>query len=183
MPGMSETTGVSEPLFHSSAEIHVAAPPETVYEVISDLPRSGEWSPECEGGEWVAGEPARVGAVFEGKNSRSPDVVAWAPVVRGTWTTRAEVVAAEPGRTFRWAMLTKAGERQDSVWGYDIRPADGGSVLTHHFRMGAPTEGIRSITSGMDEAEKRRFFREWREKVAADLTTTLRRVKAVVEQQ
>ncbi len=183
MPGMSETSSASEPLFQSSAEIHICAAPQEVYEVISDLPRSGEWSPECRGGEWVAGEPGRVGALFQGENLRSPDVVAWAPVVRGTWTTRAEVVTAEPGRAFRWAMLTKAGQRQDSVWGFDIRPADGGSVLTHHFRMGTATEGIVGITAQMDETQKKQFFAEWGEKVAGDLSATLQRIKAVVEKR
>ncbi len=55
------------------------------------------------------------------------------------------------------------------------------SVLVHHFRMGAATEGIRGITAGMDEDEKRRFFAEWGEKVAADLGVTLERIKQVVE--
>ena len=35
------------PLFELSADIFVEASPEEVYSVVSDLPRSGEWSPEC----------------------------------------------------------------------------------------------------------------------------------------
>jgi len=33
----------------------VAASPQRVYELVSDLPRMGEWSPENTGGEWVKG--------------------------------------------------------------------------------------------------------------------------------
>ncbi|MGP2441709.1 SRPBCC family protein [Streptomyces sp. JW3] len=180
---MGETSRATEPLLRASADIGISATPREIYELISDLPRSGEWSPECQGGAWVAGEPATVGAVFRGENHRSPDVVSWAPVVRGAWTTHAEVVAAEPGRTFRWAMHDSAGHKQSSVWGFDIEAAAEGSVLVHHFRMDAATEGIRGITAEMDEVEKKRFFQEWGDKVAGDLAATLERVKAVVEKQ
>jgi hypothetical protein len=77
--------------------VPVAASPADVYAVVSNLPRSGEWSSECRGGTWVHGTPATVGAVFHGVNHRTADVVEWAPIVRGEWTTEAEVVAAEPG--------------------------------------------------------------------------------------
>ncbi|GAB3473865.1 SRPBCC family protein [Amycolatopsis cihanbeyliensis] len=178
---MAKTSVENAPLFRLSAEIHVAAPPAEVYAVVGDLARSGEWSPECVGGSWVSGEPGTVGAVFRGENLRGTDVVAWAPVVRGTWFTESEVVAAEPGRTFQWSMRTHSGEKQDSVWAYDIEARDGGSVLTHRFRMGSPTEGIRGITAEMDEAGKSAFFAEWGEKLAADLAVTLERIKHVIE--
>ncbi|GAA1739863.1 SRPBCC family protein [Luedemannella helvata] len=173
---------VSRPLFDVSVQTEVSAPPDRVYAVISDLGRSGEWSPECVGGSWTTGEPGTVGAVFRGENRRAVEVVAWAPVVRGTWFTESEVVAAEPGRTFAWSMRTRAGVRQDSVWAYDIAAAPGGgSVLTHRFRMGEATEGIRGITAGMDEAARERFFAEWGAKVAGDMRVTLGRIRQIVE--
>jgi hypothetical protein len=172
-----------EPLFQAGAEIRVEASPEAVYEVISDLGRSAEWSPECLGGEWVHGDPGAVGSVFRGRNHRAEDVVGWAPVVRGTWYTESEVVAAEPGRAFRWAMRTEAGAKQDSVWSFEIEPTDTGCVLAHRFRMGEPTEGIRGITAEMDDTEKRSFTRDWGEKVAADLQATVVRIRDVVESE
>ncbi|GAA2357066.1 SRPBCC family protein [Dactylosporangium salmoneum] len=169
------------PLLQSRAEIHVDATPAEVYAVISDLPRSGEWSAECVGGRWIAGTPATVGAVFQGDNLRRDDVVAWAPVVRGRWSTEAEVVAADPGRSFRWAMRDSAGNAQDSVWAFDIEPDGDGARLVHHFRMGRPTEGIRKIVSGLDDGRRARFFAEWGEKVRGDLAETLQRIKPVIE--
>ncbi|WP_406141789.1 SRPBCC family protein [Streptomyces sp. NBC_01089] len=169
------------PLFELRTHVKVSAAPDDVYAVVSDLPRSGEWSSECLGGEWISGEPATVGAVFSGENLRDEKVVAWAPVVRGKWTTQSEIVAAEPGHTFRWAMRDTSGNRQESVWGFDIEPADGGCTLTHHFRMDKATEGIRGIVAEMDEQQKRRFFTEWGAKVESDMTATLSRVKAVID--
>lgn len=171
------------PLFDIWSEIPVSAPADKVYSVVSDLTRSGEWSPECLGGEWVSGEPRTVGAVFRGKNLRSTEVVAWAPLIRGVWYTEAQVVAAEPGRTFRWAMRTHAGENQDSVWGFDMKPAESGCVLVHHFRMGRATEGIRKIVKDLDEDDRKRFVTDWTAKLEHDLAVTLERIKNVVEKE
>ncbi len=172
----------AETLFLVRVSVPVAASPRDVYAVVSDLPRSGEWSTECRGGSWVGGTPATVGAVFRGVNFREEDVVAWAPVVRGEWTTEAEVVAAEPGRRFSWSMRDSKGQKQDSVWTYEVEPFEGGSLLTHHFRMGDPTEGITGITAAMDDVDKQRFFSEWGKKLEGDLAATLDRIKAVIEE-
>ncbi|WP_433794962.1 SRPBCC family protein [Actinoplanes sp. CA-252034] len=178
---MTESIIDKSPVFAVRAQITVKASVDEVYAVVSDLPRSREWSPECTGGEWISGEPATVGAVFRGENLRADDVVGWAPLVRGVWYTQARITAAEPGRTFRWAMLTHVGENQQSVWGFDIEPAAEGSVLTHHFRMDRPTEGIYKIVADMDEEQRRRFFREWSEKLEQDVARTLESLKAVIE--
>jgi hypothetical protein len=178
---MDQVGTQTTPLFEVRAEVAVAARPEAVYAVVSDLSRSAEWSTECTGGTWVSGPPGAVGSVFLGENLRAEDVVAWAPVVRGIWRTESQVVAAQPGRAFRWAMRDSAGRVQESVWSYEIRPTAEGCVLVHHFRMNTATEGIRGITAEMDETEKRRFFADWGDKLAADLRATVQRVKAVVE--
>lgn len=178
---MTETIAQKAPLFEVRVETDVSATPEQAYAVVSDLPRCGEWSEECTGGEWLSGEPGEVGAVFRGHNWRSPTVVAWAPVVRGEWSTHAEVVAAEIGTAFRWAMCDSAGAVQESVWSFEIAAADDGCRLTHHFRMGAATEGIRGITAEMDPGERAKFFSEWGTKLAGDMDATLARVKGVIE--
>jgi hypothetical protein len=168
--------------FQICVEVDVDRPPDEVYAVVSDLRRSGEWSTECTGGSWVSGEPATVGAVFRGDNFRAGDVVSWAPVARGHWSTEAQVVAAEPGVTFCWAMRDSAGRLQESVWGFDIEPRGSGSLLIHHFRMGRLTEGMRSFKAQMSAQEQRRFLREWGRKLERDVAATLERIKAVIEQ-
>lgn len=178
---MTDSIIEQSPLFDLRGQISVNASPAEVYAVVSDLTRSAEWSPECTGGEWISGPPAAVGSIFRGENLRSKDVVGWAPLIRGIWYTEARVIAAEPGRTFRWAMLTHTRENQQSVWGFDIEPAPEGSVLVHHFRMDRPTEGIYHIVDDLDEDARKRFVTEWSEKLEQDIARTLESIKLVIE--
>jgi Polyketide cyclase / dehydrase and lipid transport len=180
---MAESNSRSGPLFQLHSEVRVAASPADVYAVVTDLGRSAEWSPECQGGQWVSGSPATVGAVFRGENFRGDDIVAWAPITRGDWTTEAQVIEAEPDRVFRWAMRDKTGHCQSSVWGFVVEPAEEGSTLTHDFQMDEPTEGIHHITADMTAPEAGRFFAEWGAKVQGDLAITLERIKEIVEKQ
>ena len=169
------------PLFELRKDQYVAADPQVVYSVVSDLPRSSEWSPECRGGKWIEGVPGTPGAVFRGENLRRDDVVGWAPLVRGTWTTDCRIVAAEPGSTFQWMMLSHVGSNQESIWGFDIAPVAGGSTLTHHFRMGTATAGIQNIVAELDEESRKRFISEWTSKLEDDLAVTLQRLKNILE--
>ncbi|HMC68277.1 MAG TPA: SRPBCC family protein, partial [Mycobacteriales bacterium] len=69
----------------------VKAAPLRLYELIADLPRMGEWSPENTGGKWLGGTtgPA-TGARFRGTNRHGVAV----------WMTTVTVTAADPGRRF-----------------------------------------------------------------------------------
>jgi uncharacterized protein YndB with AHSA1/START domain len=89
----------------------VAAPAEVVYALVADLPRMGEWSPECERVTWLGGATAAAeGAKFLGHNR-----VGW---VR--WMTQGQVVAAEPGR--RLAFEITFGLLKVARWEYLIAP-------------------------------------------------------------
>ncbi len=98
----------------------VDASPETVWRLVSDLPRMGEWSPECVRCEWLDGAtgPA-VGARFKGHNRRGAR----------RWSTTGRIVAADPGRELAWDVTSVFG-LPVARWRYRIRPVDGGSELT-----------------------------------------------------
>src|SRR5438445_1749111 len=53
---------------HREASIEIQASPEAIYDLVSDLPRMGEWSPENIGGEWQGGGSGQVGDRFIGHN-------------------------------------------------------------------------------------------------------------------
>lgn len=172
----------TRPLFRVSEHVHVDVSPEEAYALVSTLENSRLWSPECQGGTWI-GEPGRVGSIFRGENYRAEEVVGWAPLVRGTWFTEAEVTAAEPGRTFQWAMLTHTGTAQKSVWGFDMEPDGVGCRLRHHFEMTEATEGIHHIVADLDEEARGRFVEEWSTKLQDDIGLTLERIRGILEGQ
>lgn len=96
----------------------IAAPAQRVWELVSDLPRMGEYSPEAVGGRWVGGGGPRLGATFRGRNGRG----------LRRWSTRSRVVRCEPGSAF--AFEVSAVGMVAAEWAYDIAPAEGGCRLT-----------------------------------------------------
>jgi len=101
--------------FTHAESIVVAAPPARVYDVVSDVTRTGEWSPVCTGCTWDEGDGPRLGAHFTGRNE----------VPGRVWETRSEVVAADPGRAFAWEV--NGGFVR---WGYELEPDGEGTRLT-----------------------------------------------------
>lgn len=100
----------------------INAPAERLYEMISDLPRMGEWSPENTGGRWTKGAtgPA-VGARFKGRNRKT-----W-----HRWSTDVTVVTATPGQEF--AFDVTAGPVKVARWGYRFEPDGDGTKVTEYW--------------------------------------------------
>jgi Polyketide cyclase / dehydrase and lipid transport len=96
----------------------MAGDPQKVYELITDVTRMGEWSPESAGGKWLNGAPGTVGSTFRGDNRR--------PWMK--WSTICTVIAAERGKRFAFAV--KAAGRPVSTWEYEITPRTGGCQVT-----------------------------------------------------
>lgn len=96
----------------ASASVTVSATPDQVYDVVSDITRTGEWSPVCRSAEWVDPDRTGEGAQFLGHNDDGAK----------EWTTTSTVVAARPGETFAW----EVGESYVR-WGYDLRAVEGGA--------------------------------------------------------
>src|SRR5439155_18268980 len=93
----------------------IRADPATLWRLVSDLPRMGEWSPENTGGRWLDGAtgPA-VGARLRGTNRSG-----WR-----FWMTTVTVTAAEPGR--RFAFDVDGAGVPVSSWEYDIEETPDG---------------------------------------------------------
>jgi hypothetical protein len=103
-----------------SSVVVAGVPPEDVWTLVSDVTRTGEWSPENVGGRWVGGADGPApGARFVGRNRNG--MFRW-------WTT-CVVVAAEPGR--RFAFDVSAGPVPVARWDYRLTPAGtGGTELS-----------------------------------------------------
>ncbi len=104
--------------------IHVASPPETLYALVSDVRRMGEWSPECLRCAWIDGArgPA-VGARFKGTSKRG--------FVR--WSTTPRVVTADEGREF--AFVTSHRGHDETKWTYRFERDGAGTRVTESFEM------------------------------------------------
>ncbi len=98
----------------------VAATPQQVYDLVSDVTRTGEWSPICRACWWDEGDEPRVGAWFTGRNE----------VPGRTWETRSLVVAADPGERFAFVVGGSLVR-----WSYTLAPVDGGTELTESWQF------------------------------------------------
>ncbi|HEY5013229.1 MAG TPA: SRPBCC family protein [Acidimicrobiia bacterium] len=109
---------------HAHASIDVDASPTALYDIVSDVRRMGEWSPECRRCEWIGGAigPA-VGARFKGNNRRG--------IAR--WSTKPRVVVADPAREF--AFVTGHLGRDMTKWSYRFEPAADHTNVTESFEM------------------------------------------------
>ncbi len=146
-----------------SVDREIGAPPETVWALVSDLPRMGEWSDENQGGEWIKGAtgPA-VGARFRGANRNG----------FRRWKTLVTVTDAEPGERFAFD-VTLVG-LPISSWAYDIEPTEQGCRVTERWtdrRPGWFGPIARVATGVSDRAEHTRV----------GMTDTLERVAAAAE--
>ncbi|MDR7302004.1 SRPBCC family protein [Haloactinomyces albus] len=153
------------------ASVHVEATPHEVYAVASDITRMGEWSPETEGCEWVSGRPGVLGSRFHGHNRVGAD----------TWTTECEVVAAEPGRRFAWAVLSTAADNRTSVWSFEIASNGYRCLLTQRYIMRSMPEGLRRIMAELPAEKAETFLADRRTQLQLALQQTVEGIKKAAE--
>jgi uncharacterized protein YndB with AHSA1/START domain len=104
----------------------MAAPPARVWELVSDVTRIGEFSPETFEAEWLDGAtgPA-VGAKFRGHVKRNGK----GPIY---WVT-CTVIVSDPGREFTFG--TAGNTEPLNVWSYKLEPAGDGTDVTESFTL------------------------------------------------
>jgi hypothetical protein len=106
--------------------IQIAALPEALYDLIADVTRMGEWSPECYRCEWLDGATAaQVGARFRGHNRLG----------RIHWKTTVVITAAEGGREFAFTVVHDETGREETAWQYRFEPSSNGTLLTESFEF------------------------------------------------
>jgi hypothetical protein len=148
---------------HDSVTVHMAAPPERIWALVSDVTRIGKYSPETFEAEWLDGAtgPA-VGAKFRGHVKRNRK----GPIY---WTT-CTVLASEPGREFGFGV--GPADKPLNVWRYRLEPSGDGTDVTESFEL-ANTALLRLYWSLLGWARGRTNRNGMR--------TTLERIKAEVE--
>jgi ribosome-associated toxin RatA of RatAB toxin-antitoxin module len=104
----------------------IAAPPGVLYDLVSDVTRMGEWSPETVSAEWLDGaHRATVGARFKGTNV----------IGRTTWTTKPTVTEAERGVVFAFQVPGASGGK----WRYEFHPQGEGTTVVESVVQDKPS--------------------------------------------
>ena len=121
--------------------IDIDAPPERLYEMVSDLSRMGEWSPENQGGKWVGRATGAVeGARFKARNRRG-----WR-----RWSTVAHIVTANPPKEVAWE--SRAFGLKIALWRYRFEPnGSGGTTVTESTedRRGSIMNVVGPLATGV----------------------------------
>ena len=158
-----------------AAEEVVAARPEHVWDLVADVTRVGEWSPECVRGTWLS-DPGRPqpGARFIGRN-RFPDGF--------EYEVTCVVTEADRPRAFAWLVLDDSGDptRPSSSWRYLIDPLPGGgSKVRQRFTHGPGYSFLREFAV-QAPGQAAELIAVRRDGLRANMRATLRAMKAVAE--
>jgi uncharacterized protein YndB with AHSA1/START domain len=157
---------MSKRKLRDSVSIEIAASPDAVYALVSDITRMGDWSPECVKCTWTKGAtgPA-VGAKFKARNkgARGPG-----------WSNTPTVTVADPGREFAF---NRSGPGVGSyTWQYVFEPSQTGTRVTESFEaehpLGAAMTWITEKWTGSNDRDA---------DLHQGMTITLERIKAVAE--
>ena len=119
------TLSLHKPLTRE-VSLHIDAPVEAVWALVSDVTRIGEFSPETFEARWRRGYSGpEVGAEFKGHVKRNG--------VGPTYWTPCRVTRCVPGEVFEFAVGTE--DVPINNWGYRLEPRDGGTLVTEYFRL------------------------------------------------
>ncbi|HWB66202.1 MAG TPA: SRPBCC family protein [Mycobacteriales bacterium] len=106
---------------------YIEAPPETLYDIVSDVTRTPEMSPEIEKCTWIKGATGPVvGARFRAINRAG----------RGHWPNWPVVIAADPGREFAFARTEPFGGTVE--WRYRFVPEGSGTRVHESYEVTKP---------------------------------------------
>ncbi|AFA71924.1 putative polyketide cyclase/dehydrase [Gordonia polyisoprenivorans VH2] len=118
---------MAAPLIEESIDID--ATPEQVWEVISDLKRMGEWSPQCV--KMIVRGPVGLGTKTINVNRRGPLV----------WPTTSKIVRFSPNQELGFRVAENR-----TVWSYTITPKASGVTVTERREVpGGTTSTVSSV--------------------------------------
>ena len=138
----------------------IAADAGSLYDLVSDVTRTPEWSPEVIASSWLDGATgATVGARFTARNRRR-----WL-----TWSNRPVVDVVDRGREFAFTRTERGG---GSIrWSYRLEPKGGGTSVVLGYQV------LRPVPVGLHVALRLLFgVRDLRADLHANMEASLLRL-------
>lgn len=135
-----------------SVSLDINADANTLYDMVSDLPRIGEWSPECESVTWEGDVTTPiVGTTGTGQNAVGPGR-------RIRYKRHVEVLTADRGKAF--SFITDEGGKPSTAWHYTFESlGDGRTRVTEGYEvrwiplwariLDVPTNRHKELLKGM----------------------------------
>ncbi len=120
-----------------TASIEIAASPETLYGMVSDVTRMGEWSPEAVGADWHDGATGAEGDWFVGHNRRP----------ERDWSRECQVAKAVPGEDFTF--VVGGVEANCTWWSYEFEPTEAGTTVTERWWIVNKTPALAAAPAEM----------------------------------
>ncbi len=129
----------------TEATVHVAAPPERLWPLVTDIALIASLSTELQEAEWLDGaEGPAVGHRFRGRNAH--------PAI-GEWTTVSHVVECAEPHTFAWAVQDP--DHPSASWRFDLTVREGGTDLRQWAQLGPGPSGLTPVIERMPDKEER----------------------------
>ena len=144
-----ENLGDSESLIAAlpgvTVEVDIAAPPERVWDLVSDINISARFSNEFQGAEWVDSDGPQEGASFIGHNKRTD--------VNREWDTTSWVVACDPPLVFAWNVNDR--DEPSAQWRFELEKIPGGTRLRQRLVIGPSLSATgHAMKDNPDQAEQ-----------------------------
>jgi uncharacterized protein YndB with AHSA1/START domain len=148
--------------------VTIAATPETLYDMIADVPRMGEWSPACTGATWDEGAGPTLGSWFTGHNKAADR----------EYDRRCQITDAQRPTTIAW--MAGGQDEGFTEWRYRFEPVVGGTAVTETWSMvrDFPQQTGDSPVAGMDPEELQKRMLE---NFGTGIEQTLARLKESLE--
>ena len=153
-----------------TVEIDIAAPPERVWELASDINTPAQFSDEFQGADWLDGDGPREGASFRGRNERAD--------ANRVWETTSYVVACEPSRVFAWNVNDR--DQPSAQWRFELEKIPSGTRLRQRLIIGPSLSATgRAMEANPDQAQQ--ILANRREQHRGNMVLNLHGIKRLAE--